>query len=70
MTRITTTPYGAENTSVDWYPDINGFAYLMTVVQHPYGESDEDKLQNPDDARAYVGYIGPFPAFKKQASAQ
>ncbi len=70
MTRITTTPYGAENTSLDWYADINGYAYLMTVVQHPYGESDEDKLVNPDDARAYVGYIGPFPAFKKSASAQ
>jgi uncharacterized protein len=70
MTRITTTPYGAENTSLDWYADINGYAYLMTVVQHPYGESDEDKLQMPDDARAYVGYIGPFPAFKKSASAQ
>jgi secreted PhoX family phosphatase len=64
MTRITTTPYGAENTSLDWYPDINGFGYLMTVVQHPYGESDQDKLQKPEDARAYVGYIGPFPAFK------
>jgi len=70
MTRITTTPYGAENTSVDWYSDVNGFGYLMTVVQHPYGESDQDKLTNPDDARAYVGYIGPFPAVKKSASAQ
>lgn len=70
MTRITTTPYGAENTSLDWYPDINGYAYLMTVVQHPYGESDEKQLKNPEDARAYVGYIGPFPAFKKSASAQ
>ncbi len=69
MTRITTSPYGAENTSVDWYPDINGFAYLMTVVQHPYGETDEDKAQSPDDKRATVGYIGPFPAFKKLASA-
>jgi uncharacterized protein len=70
MTRITTSPYGAENTSLDWYPDINGFAYLTTVVQHPYGESDEDKIKNPEDARAYVGYIGPFPAFKKSASTQ
>ena len=70
LTRITTTPYGAENTSLDWYADINGFGYLMTVVQHPYGESDKDKLKAPEDARAYVGYIGPFPAFKKQASAQ
>jgi secreted PhoX family phosphatase len=69
MTRITTTPYGSENTSVDWYSDINGFGYLVTVVQHPYGETDEDKLLDPADARPYVGYIGPFPAVKKSAMA-
>jgi uncharacterized protein len=33
-------------------------------VQHPYGESDSDKLVDPADARAYVGYLGPFPAVK------
>ena len=70
MTRIGTSPYGSEFTSVDWYNDINGFGYLTAVVQHPFGESDQDKLQNPDEARAYVGYIGPFPAFKKSASGQ
>jgi uncharacterized protein len=32
------------------------------VVQHPYGESDEDKLTDREQARAYVGYVGPFPA--------
>lgn len=62
LTRILSTPYGSEATSVDWYPDVGGHAYLMTVVQHPYGESDADKLTDPADARAYVGYIGPFPA--------
>ena len=62
MTRIATTPYGAEATSVDWYPDVNGHGYLTMVVQHPYGESDQDKLTDPADARGYVGYIGPFPA--------
>lgn len=61
LTRIETTPYGSETTSVYWYNDINGHGYLMSVVQHPYGESDEDKLNDPADARAYVGYIGPFP---------
>ncbi len=70
MTRITTSPYGAENTSLDWYPDINGYAYLLTVIQHPYGESDGDKLQKSEDARASVGYIGPFPKFQKMSSAQ
>ena len=64
LTRIATTPYGAEATSVDWYPNINGHAYMVAVVQHPYGESDEDKLAEPADARGYVGYIGPFPATK------
>ncbi len=61
LTRILTTPYGAETTSVYAYPDVHGHGYVMAVVQHPYGESDEDKLQSPDEAQAYLGYIGPFP---------
>lgn len=64
LTRIMTTPYGSEATSVDWYPNVGGHAYLMAVVQHPFGESDSDKLVDPADARAYVGYLGPFPAMK------
>ena len=64
LTRIQTTPYGSETTSPYYYPDINGFGYLMSVVQHPFGESDADKLQNPDENRAYTGYIGPFPLIK------
>jgi secreted PhoX family phosphatase len=63
LTRILTTPYGAESTSVYAYPNVNEFGYVMAVVQHPYGESDEDKLQSPNDAQAYLGYIGPFPKF-------
>lgn len=65
LTRIFSTPYGSETTSVYWYPNIEGHGYLMAVVQHPYGESDEDKLKDPADARAYVGYVGPFPAMDK-----
>ncbi|MGO4854103.1 PhoX family protein [Phaeovulum sp. W22_SRMD_FR3] len=61
LTRILSTPYGSETTSPYWYPDVNGHGYLMAVIQHPYGESDEDKLTDAADARAYVGYIGPFP---------
>ena len=61
LTRIETTPYGSETTSVYTYPDVEGHGYVMSVVQHPYGESDEDKLQNPEQARAYLGYIGPMP---------
>lgn len=62
LTRIETTPYGSETTSVYIYPNVDGHAYLMSVVQHPYGESDEDKLRSPADAKAYLGYIGPMPA--------
>ena len=68
LTRIQTTPYGSETTSPYWYPFIDadgdgkGFGYLMSVVQHPYGESDEDKLADGSgDERAYTGYVGPFP---------
>lgn len=62
LKRIQTTPYGAETTSPYWYPNINGWAYLMSVVQHPYGESDGDKDTGTGEARAYTGYVGPFPA--------
>ena len=64
LTRILTTPYGSETTSPYYYPNINGFGYLMSVVQHPFGESDQDQVQNPDEKRAYTGYIGPFPVIK------
>ncbi len=64
MSRIMSTPYGSEATSVDWYPNVNGHGYLVAVVQHPFGESDQDKLKTPDEKNAYVGYIGPFPVAK------
>jgi secreted PhoX family phosphatase len=64
LTRIQTTPYGAETTSPYYYPDINGFGYLISVVQHPYGESDSDKLNYQNESKAYTGYIGPFPVIK------
>lgn len=61
LTRIASTPYGAETTSPYWEANINGFGYLTLVTQHPYGESDEDQAQSPDDKESHVGYIGPFP---------
>ena len=62
LTRIFSTPYGSETTSAYTYNNVGGHGYIMAVVQHPYGESDTDKLADPADARAYVGYIGPLPA--------
>ena len=58
LTRLMTTPYGAEVTSPMYYKNVDDkFDYLVTVVQHPYGESDEDKAASPDDTRVYIGYV-------------
>lgn len=65
LTRVLTTPYGSEVTSTYVYPNVNGFSYIMGVVQHPYGESDQDKVTSDSAARrSYFGYIGPMPAIK------
>lgn len=61
LARIQTTPYGSETTSPYFYKDVNGFGYMMSVIQHPYGESDEDKQAVPEESNAYTGYVGPFP---------
>ncbi|MEZ5738482.1 MAG: DUF839 domain-containing protein [Burkholderiaceae bacterium] len=65
LTRILSSPYGAETTSPFYYRDLNGFGYLTAVVQHPYGESDHDKARGQDDRRAVVGVIGPFPVIER-----
>lgn len=73
LTRIQTTPYGSETTSPYFYNNIGGFGYLMSVVQHPYGESDAlhkskdmaKKVRNSNDVKAYTGYIGPLPVINK-----
>jgi len=56
-TRVATTPFGSETTSLMFQNPINGYKYINFVTQHPYGESDQDKLKNTDDAQSYVGYI-------------
>lgn len=63
LTRIQTTPYGSETTSPYFYPNFHGYGYIMSVIQHPYGESDEDKAApGSEQRRAYTGFVGPFPA--------
>ena len=65
LTRILTTPYGSETTSVYYYKNFNGFGYIMATVQHPYGESDKDKFNKESDKRAYTGYFGVIPVIEK-----
>ena len=50
LTRLLTAPQGAEVTGSYYYPDIDGWGYLMCTIQHP--------AQGP----ALTGYLGPFPA--------
>lgn len=62
LNRIMTTVFGGEVTSV-WWQEFSDFTYLIVVVQHPYGESDEDKAGLPGSTGTpcYIGYIGPIP---------
>lgn len=61
LTRIATTPYGAESTSPFWHKDVNGFGYLTLTTQHPFGEVSGGYV-TPEgvDTRSTAGYIGPF----------
>eukprot|EP00929_Paragymnodinium_shiwhaense_P066984 TRINITY_DN3367_c0_g2_i1.p1 TRINITY_DN3367_c0_g2~~TRINITY_DN3367_c0_g2_i1.p1 ORF type:complete len:527 (-),score=107.13 TRINITY_DN3367_c0_g2_i1:339-1919(-) len=51
--RLMTLPYGAEATGVYWHPNINGYAYIMTQVQHP----SPDTIYGRNGT---VGYLGPI----------
>ncbi|KAG1676212.1 hypothetical protein FOA52_006429, partial [Chlamydomonas sp. UWO 241] len=64
LTRILNSPYGAETTSPYWYADLGGFAYLAGAIQHPYGESDSEKADDPES----TGKAGWFGAFSFKSS--
>ncbi|WP_211225055.1 DUF5017 domain-containing protein [Oceanobacter kriegii] len=57
LTRILSAPSGAENTGPYMFNQINGFAYITNVVQHPAGESVDPSAGN----EAELGYFGPIP---------
>jgi uncharacterized protein len=68
LTRVLTTPYGSEVTSPYWVPNLGNRGYLVTAVQHPYGEDDffgstsghKDEPESSGTA-SWIGVIGPFP---------
>ena len=62
LTRIMTVPYGAESTSVYVY-NLADTLYFTATVQHPYVETDMDKIKEPENSgkAAWVGYLGPIP---------
>lgn len=73
ITRIFTTPYGAETTGTYWYPNYgNGkHSYMTAVVQHPYGESDQEKVTDTasSGSSGWIGYFGPIVPVKVASSA-
>ena len=66
-TRIQSSPYGSETTAAYWYPDINGWGYLSSIVQDPFANAKDmpegmADMVSEELTRSAVGYIGPFPA--------
>jgi len=64
LKRVLTAPIGAETTSPFWHTDINGFGYVTAVIQHPFGELDEDDADYSIDADSHIGYVGAFKGLK------
>jgi secreted PhoX family phosphatase len=57
-------PHRGEMTGIQWIPDLLGHAYLTVVVQHPWAVKEPPAGVTPDDQRAFVGYLGPFPSLR------
>jgi secreted PhoX family phosphatase len=80
LTRIASNRAGAEWTGLQAVDNLNGFAYIMSNVQHPGGEDDLSyyKSKIPDfdafragiDQRGTVGYIGGLPALGKDREGE
>jgi hypothetical protein len=73
LSRLGSAPIGAEWTGLQVVENANGFAYLMSNIQHPGAASDLGKypeeirqgMRARVDQRGAVGYFGPFPAWKQ-----
>ena len=71
--RIFSGPAGGENTGLQVYDNINGYAYITANIQHPGAEEDlaayppeiKNGLRNLVDQRGLVGYLGGLPAMTR-----
>ena len=69
-TRILSAPIGGELTGLQVVPNVDGYAYLMTNIQHPGAANDlkqyppeiRSTLRQAVDQRGRVGYVGGLPA--------
>src|SRR3954451_20802690 len=70
VTRIFSSPAGAENTGLNVFDDYNGHAYITANIQHPGAAEDLSKypdaiklgLRRQIYQRGYVGYLAGMPA--------
>jgi hypothetical protein len=77
LTRIQSAPQGSELSTPYFHPDVNGWAYLTSAIQHPFDEGElvedfgypEDEMPR-GDTRSSLGYIGPLPAFTLAAEVE
>jgi len=73
LTRILSGPIGGEWTGLQVVPDANGFAYVMSNVQHPGASNDlkqyppeiRTKLRDQVDQRGTVGYLRGLPSISR-----
>jgi secreted PhoX family phosphatase len=69
-TRLLSAPIGGELTGLQVVPNANGYAYIMTNIQHPGAANDlkpyppeiKNELRQRVDQRGRVGYVGGLPA--------
>ena len=69
-TRVLSAPIGGELTGLQVVPNANGYAYIMSNIQHPGAANDlksyppeiRNDLRQRVDQRGRVGYLGGLPA--------
>ena len=70
--RILSAPIGGELTGLQVVPNIDGYAYVMTNIQHPGAANDlkqyppeiQSTMRQAVDQRGRVGYVGGLPAIE------
>ncbi len=70
--RVLSAPIGGELTGLQVVPDIDGYAYIMTNIQHPGAANDlksypaeiREVLRQSVDQRGRVGYVDGLPAIR------
>lgn len=62
-------PPGAEVTGLHWSPDVGGFGYLTTSIQHPWAFIEGGENQPADQRKSVFGVFGPYPRLVPTAPA-